>query len=212
MRSQNVPHWILGDISVELLDAAFLTCGWFTQLYRYLTAIIAPLAPSLPPGNPSLPAKRSTSHGRHTPSIWSFACSPWKMFDAPPRQERRLPLQHFFSQGFRLYAPCPNSLATSVPRSGLSSACRRLYPSTNTRCTRVQALTEEEHLTALGRLLAKLPVHPSVGKMVMLGVIFCCLEPMIILGAGFNERSPFVAPIGERAAANLAHEPFFEGH
>lgn len=75
----------------------------------------------------------------------------------------------------------------------------------------LQALTEDEKLTALGRLLAKLPVHPSLGKMVVLGVISRCLDPMIILGAALHERSPFVAPLEERAAANLAHRPFFEG-
>lgn len=55
--------------------------------------------------------------------------------------------------------------------------------------TTLGALTEEEELTPLGRLLASLPVHPSLGKMIVLGIIFRCLDPMIILGAAAHERS-----------------------
>lgn len=75
----------------------------------------------------------------------------------------------------------------------------------------LQALTEDEKLTALGRLLASLPVHPSLGKMIVLGVIFRCLDPMIILGAALNERSPFVAPPDKRQEARQAHTRFLQG-
>lgn len=74
----------------------------------------------------------------------------------------------------------------------------------------LQALTETEHLTALGRVLANLPVHPSLGKMIILGVIFRCLDPMIILGAALNERSPFLNPPEKRKEAEEARRPFVE--
>ncbi|KAK0914508.1 hypothetical protein LTR57_013951 [Friedmanniomyces endolithicus] len=60
----------------------------------------------------------------------------------------------------------------------------------------IEAFTEDEKLTDLGRLLSKLPVHPRLGKMIVLGVIFRCLEPMLILGAAAEGRSLFVLPIG----------------
>lgn len=75
----------------------------------------------------------------------------------------------------------------------------------------LEALTEEEKLTALGRLLAQLPVHPSLGKMIVLGVIFRCLDPMIILGASLAERGLFVAPPDKRAEASRAQARFLEG-
>jgi len=75
----------------------------------------------------------------------------------------------------------------------------------------LQALTEEEKLTALGRLLASLPVHPSLGKMIILGIIFRCLDPMIILGVAINERSPFVSPMDKRREAHLKHQQFLDG-
>lgn len=62
--------------------------------------------------------------------------------------------------------------------------------------TALDALTEDEALTPLGRLLASLPVHPALGKMIVLGIIFRCLDPMIILGAAAHERPLFVRPPG----------------
>lgn len=74
----------------------------------------------------------------------------------------------------------------------------------------LQALTDSEELTALGKLLSELPVHPTLGKMIVYGVIFRCLDPMIILGAALNERSPFVSPPEKRQEAQAAQEPFVE--
>ena len=73
------------------------------------------------------------------------------------------------------------------------------------------ALTEEEEITPLGRLLASLPVHPSLGKMIVLGIIFRCLDPMLVLGAAAEERSLFANPLGARAAALEARTSFVQG-
>ena len=75
----------------------------------------------------------------------------------------------------------------------------------------LEALTEDEDLTSLGRLLAALPVHPSLGKMIVLGVIFRCLDPMIILGAGMTERTIFAAPVERKREAREKHTQFVEG-
>jgi ATP-dependent RNA helicase DHX36 len=45
------------------------------------------------------------------------------------------------------------------------------------------ALTPNEEITTLGSILAGLPVHPTKGKMLLLGLLFRCLEPMAILAA-----------------------------
>lgn len=72
----------------------------------------------------------------------------------------------------------------------------------------IEAFTADEQLTDLGRLLSKLPVRPSLGKMVVLGIIFRCLEPMLLLGAASGERSIFARPLGQRAEANKSRESF----
>jgi ATP-dependent RNA helicase DHX36 len=63
------------------------------------------------------------------------------------------------------------------------------------------ALTEEEEITALGRVLSEFPVHPSMGKMILLGLIFRCVDPMIILAASFAMKDMFLKPLGVRREA-----------
>lgn len=70
------------------------------------------------------------------------------------------------------------------------------------------ALTDEEELTPLGRVLASLPVHPTLGKMILLGIIFRCLDPMIILGAAANERSLFLRPLAKRDEVDEIRKKF----
>ncbi|OQE30984.1 hypothetical protein PENFLA_c002G07031 [Penicillium flavigenum] len=51
----------------------------------------------------------------------------------------------------------------------------------------LQVLDEQEELTALGHLVADLDMDPCFGKMVVLGIIFRCLDPMLILASlGWN--------------------------
>ena len=77
-----------------------------------------------------------------------------------------------------------------------------------TDLTSIGAYTADEELTALGRVLSKLPVHPTLGKMIILGIIFKCLDPMIALGAAAEERSLFVSPLGRLQEANAAHATY----
>lgn len=75
----------------------------------------------------------------------------------------------------------------------------------------LDALTDDELITPLGRLLAALPVHPTLGKMIVLGIIFRCLDPMLVLGAASAERSLFLNPLDNRQAAQRAKLSFVEG-
>ncbi|KAL8720742.1 MAG: hypothetical protein Q9225_002442 [Loekoesia sp. 1 TL-2023] len=72
----------------------------------------------------------------------------------------------------------------------------------------LDALTAEEQITPLGRLLASLPVHPSLGKMIVLGVIFRCLDPMLVIGAAAGERNLFLSPLENKRAAKGAKSSF----
>lgn len=75
----------------------------------------------------------------------------------------------------------------------------------------LDALTDDEALTPLGRLLSSLPVHPSLGKMIVLGIIFRCLDSMIILGAASAERSLFLNPLDNRGEAAQSKLTFAKG-
>ncbi|KAL7267647.1 hypothetical protein RUND412_009758 [Rhizina undulata] len=73
------------------------------------------------------------------------------------------------------------------------------------------ALDREEKLTPLGKVLATMPVEPALGKMILLGVIFRCLDPIIILGASASAREIFVSPPDKRQEANRCKHSFIRG-
>ena len=76
----------------------------------------------------------------------------------------------------------------------------------------LDALTNDgEAITPLGRLLSSFPVHPSLGKMIFLGIIFRCLDPIIVLGAASAERSLFTHPVDCREEATQVKTSFARG-
>lgn len=65
---------------------------------------------------------------------------------------------------------------------------------------------EGEVLTPLGHHLAALPVHVSIGKMLIFGAMFGCLEPAAVIAAAVSGKSPFVVPLEKRSEANMAKQ------
>lgn len=75
----------------------------------------------------------------------------------------------------------------------------------------VKALTTTEDLTPLGRQLAGLPLDVFLGKLILLGSIFGCLDAALTIAAVLSSKSPFSAPIGARSQADLARMGFKKG-
>ena len=55
------------------------------------------------------------------------------------------------------------------------------------------------------------PVHPSLGKMILLGIIFRCLDSMVILATAIFERNLFFQSLDTRHNAYEARRTFAEG-
>ncbi|RCI08563.1 hypothetical protein L249_4778 [Ophiocordyceps polyrhachis-furcata BCC 54312] len=72
----------------------------------------------------------------------------------------------------------------------------------------VRALTPGEELTPLGRQLARLPLDVFLGKLILLGTVFKCLDMAITVAAILSSKSPFSAPFGQRAQADKARMAF----
>ena len=72
----------------------------------------------------------------------------------------------------------------------------------------VKALTPSEDLTPLGKQLAKLPVDVFLGKLILLGSIFRCLDGALTIAAILTSKSPFSAPFGSRSQVDLARSSF----
>ncbi|KAL8830580.1 MAG: hypothetical protein Q9170_005671 [Blastenia crenularia] len=75
----------------------------------------------------------------------------------------------------------------------------------------VKALTVAEELTPLGRQLAKLPLDVFLGKLILLGCIFKCLDATLTIAAILSSKSPFAAPMGARSQADQARLAFRRG-
>ncbi|QCD85412.1 ATP-dependent RNA helicase DHX36 [Vigna unguiculata] len=72
----------------------------------------------------------------------------------------------------------------------------------------IGALDGNENLTVLGHKLAMLPVEPKLGKMLILGTIFKCLDPIMTVVAGLSVRDPFVTPSDKKDLAESAKAQF----
>ncbi|KAG9439976.1 hypothetical protein H6P81_020141 [Aristolochia fimbriata] len=74
----------------------------------------------------------------------------------------------------------------------------------------IGALDDVEELTPLGRHLCTLPLDPNIGKMLLMGCIFQCLDPALTIAAALAHRDPFVLPMSRKEEADAAKR-FFAG-
>ncbi|KAL7133628.1 hypothetical protein ABFS83_12G154800 [Erythranthe nasuta] len=72
----------------------------------------------------------------------------------------------------------------------------------------IGALDDREELTPLGRHLCTLPLDPNIGKMLLMGSIFQCLDPALTIAASLAHRNPFVLPINRKEEADDAKRSF----
>lgn len=75
----------------------------------------------------------------------------------------------------------------------------------------VKALTASEELTPLGLQLSKLPLDVYLGKLVLFGWFYGCLDAATTIAAILSSKSPFSAPMGLRNEADAARLAFRRG-
>lgn len=68
----------------------------------------------------------------------------------------------------------------------------------------VGALDQDKNLTSLGRVLLQLPVEVQMGRLVLYGSFFRCLDQALTLAAILTNRDPFVSPMHLKAQAAAA--------
>lgn len=80
------------------------------------------------------------------------------------------------------------------------------------RLSKIGALKIEpgksEVLTPLGRILSRLPLDPATGRMLIMGVVMKCLDPVVTAAACFSSRSVFYNPPGLRDEAQEIRKSF----
>lgn len=55
-----------------------------------------------------------------------------------------------------------------------------------------------------GRYLTMLPMEPKLGKMLILGAILNCLDPVLTIVAGLSVRDPFLTPFDKKDVSRLS--------
>ncbi|XP_022087605.1 putative ATP-dependent RNA helicase DHX57 [Acanthaster planci] len=97
-----------------------------------------------------------------------------------------------------------SNLLEPPPTSNIQDAILRLQ--------NLGALDKDEGLTSLGYHLASLPVDVRIGKLMLFGAIFRCLDPVLTIAASLSFKSPFVAPFDKRDHADKKRLEFAIGN
>ncbi len=70
------------------------------------------------------------------------------------------------------------------------------------------AIDEQRNLTSIGHELARLPVDPKIGRLLLAAREFHCLSEMVILAAALSIQDPRDRPQALREQSDRAHEEF----
>ncbi|MCO5118672.1 MAG: ATP-dependent RNA helicase HrpA [Burkholderiaceae bacterium] len=72
----------------------------------------------------------------------------------------------------------------------------------------LHAIDEAGELTAVGRQLARLPLDPRIGRMLLAGHQGGCLREVMVIAAGLSSQDPRQRPLASQQAADAAHRRF----
>ena len=72
----------------------------------------------------------------------------------------------------------------------------------------IQAIDVNRRLTEIGRRLARMPVDPRIGRMILAGDEECCLNEVLIVAAALEIQDPRERPYDRQQQADERHERF----
>ncbi|XP_066541887.1 ATP-dependent DNA/RNA helicase DHX36 [Hoplias malabaricus] len=90
----------------------------------------------------------------------------------------------------------------SFLRKALDPPSNRAIELAITHLMDLNALDHDEELTPLGFHLARLPVEPHIGKMILFGALLACLDPVLTIAASLSFKDPFFIPMGKEKIAD----------
>ena len=70
------------------------------------------------------------------------------------------------------------------------------------------AIDEQNELTRIGHQLARLPVDPKLGRMVLAAIEEDCVEEVLVIASALAVQDPRERPMDKAAEADAAHAPF----
>lgn len=79
-----------------------------------------------------------------------------------------------------------------------------------TLLTELGALDEDKRLTPLGRSMARLPIAPTVARMVLQAQKEQALKEVLVIASAISIQDPRVRPLGQEQAADQEHKRFVD--
>ncbi|EZF69302.1 hypothetical protein H105_08155 [Trichophyton soudanense CBS 452.61] len=76
----------------------------------------------------------------------------------------------------------------------------------------VKALTGTETLTPLGKQLAKLPLDVFLGKLILYGAFFKCVDAAVSIAAILSSKSPFLNDLNRKSQIEASRKAFEQGN
>lgn len=101
---------------------------------------------------------------------------------------------------FQCFLYFPGEIIEPPAEESVSGAITRLF--------HVGALDNQEDLTPLGCHLAALPVDVRIGKLLLYGAMFNCLDSVLTIAASLSQKSPFVMPFEKKEEVKLKKKEF----
>lgn len=75
----------------------------------------------------------------------------------------------------------------------------------------LRAVDERNRVTPLGRQIARLPVDPKIGRMLLAAQEFNCLQEVLIIGSALSVQDPRERPVDRQQKADERHRLIHEG-
>ncbi|XP_056423434.1 putative ATP-dependent RNA helicase DHX57 isoform X2 [Hyla sarda] len=131
----------------------------------------------------------------------------YQLLEQQPPEIHRIPLEQLCLRIkiLEMFSEC--RLETVLSRLVEPPRMESLHAS-KLRLLDLGALTQQEKLTPLGYHLASLPVDVRIGKLMLFGAIFRCLDPALTIAASLAFKSPFVCPWDKKEEANKKKQEF----
>ncbi|KAG9314362.1 P-loop containing nucleoside triphosphate hydrolase protein [Chiua virens] len=152
------------------------------------------------PRSPYLLARLSL--GRHRPGEYFGLLSKTRVANLHPHQTVEMKRVDLSNTVMRIKAlSFPGMEVEQVLASTIEPPAADRVEAAMKTLQMVSALDHQKKLTSLGRILLQLPVDIHIGRLVLYGVFFRCLDQALTLAAILTNRDPFFSPIHLKAEA-----------
>ncbi|GJQ77496.1 hypothetical protein Trydic_g20887 [Trypoxylus dichotomus] len=129
----------------------------------------------------------------------------------PIPEIKRVPLEQLILH-IKILPNFKNKTAEEVLGSVLETPTSESISAAIRRLQYVGALDKCNSLTPLGHHLATLPVDVKIGKLMLYGAIFGCVDSALTIAACLSHKSPFTSPFGKKEKVDAKKKEFSHGY